>query len=184
MTSFGSLQRRQTGFTLLELLIVIGMLGVLLALGFNNFLEYRQVLRMNEARAQVVQVMERTRQYTRRYNVTYGIKLNTDGTYEATARKADNTKLVTLVGPPDTTLPTLSGRVPEGLTLYVRATNNEIVFRAPFGRTDADKDCVGISLQALGRTFASEIHVLGVTGRVLPRAVNKNQTATICPTLP
>jgi prepilin-type N-terminal cleavage/methylation domain-containing protein len=177
-------KHRRAGFTLLELLIVLGILGVLTALGFNNFLEYRQVLRLNEARAQMAQVMERTRQYTRRYNVTYAIKLKSNGTYDVTARKADNTVLTSLVGPPLTTLPTISGKVPDGISLSFNTTNDEVVFRAPFARTDAAKDCVGVSLQALGRTFAAEIHVLGVTGRVLPRAVNKNQTGAVCPVLP
>ena len=58
---------------------------------------------------------------------------------------------------------------------------NLITYVAPFARVNSAKGCIGIGLSALGRTFGSEIHIVGVTGRVVPRRINTNQTAALCP---
>jgi prepilin-type N-terminal cleavage/methylation domain-containing protein len=174
---------RNAGYTLLELLIVIAIIGILSAIGFNSFSVYRQTQRINQARSEVAVAIERVRQYTRRYNVTYSIKFNADKTYVSTTKDSSGA-ITQLAGPPVTVLPQISGSIPSDMSFTTNADGtglNEIVYRAPFGRVDASKGCIGIALNAVGRNFGSEIHVVGVTGKVLTRPTNQNQTAALCP---
>jgi type IV pilus assembly protein PilA len=175
----------RAGFTLLELLIVVAIIAVLATIGFNSFAQYQQTQRLNTARTEMVVAIERVRQYTRRYNVSYSIKFKTDGSYESSTKDSAGTAVTQIAGPPVTNLPQISGKLPAGMTFTVNASGvglNEVIYTAPFARSDASKDCVGIALSALGRTFGQEIHIVGVTGKVLSRPINTNQTTALCPT--
>jgi prepilin-type N-terminal cleavage/methylation domain-containing protein len=174
------------GFTLLELLLVIAIIGILGGLGFNTFAVYQQVQRLDQVRSQVTVDIKRARQLARRYNVSYTITFNTDGTYTSTATDSGGTVLTQLTGPPVTDLPKISGKLPTNMAFTTNAegtAKNSITYRAPFSRIAAAKPCIGIGLSALGRTFGTEIHVVGVTGKVIPRSINSNQTTALCPTL-
>jgi prepilin-type N-terminal cleavage/methylation domain-containing protein len=177
--------RFTAGFTLLELLIVIGIIGVISALGFNAFTTYRQTQRLNQTRSEVVVALERARQYTRRYNVTYTVKFNTDGTYVSTTNNAAGTVLTQLAGPPITVLPKVSGKISSDMSFTTNAdgtAKNLVVFRAPFGRLNAtSKGCIGLTLTIGSKKLGTETHVLSATGKVMPRKINQNQTAALCP---
>jgi prepilin-type N-terminal cleavage/methylation domain-containing protein len=175
--------KHQTGFTLLELLVVVAIIATLAAIGFNSFAEYQQTQRLNTARTELAVAIERIRQYTRRYNVSYTIKFNADGTYASTTKDSSGTAITQIDGPPVTVLPQISGKLPTGMTFSVNASGaglDEVTYTAPFGRNDATKDCVGIALSAMGRTFGQEIHIVGVTGKVMSRPINTNQTTALC----
>jgi prepilin-type N-terminal cleavage/methylation domain-containing protein len=175
----------RAGFTLLELLIVIAIIGIMAALAFNSFAAYRQTQRLNQSRFEVVASIERIRQYTRRYNVSYTIVFNADGTYVSTTKDSAGTALTELAGPPVTVLPQISGTLPSDMSFVTKAqgtTENEVIYAAPFGRVaTAAKNCIGLKLNALGRDFGTEIHIVGVTGKVLARSINQNQTTALCP---
>jgi prepilin-type N-terminal cleavage/methylation domain-containing protein len=153
------------GFSILEILISVSIIGVLAALGFSTFLGFRQTTEIQEAQTQFAQDLERVRQLARRYSVTYVMKTPSTTEYQAYALKADKTE--------DTTIPGLAlKKLPNNAVFEIKpAVGSEPQYVGPFGRLDsaATATCYSIKIAASGR-FA-EIHLLGVTGRVTPRAV-------------
>jgi type IV pilus assembly protein PilA len=159
------------GFTLMEMLVVIAVIGILTAIGFVSLEDYRAILRIREAQTQFSQDLEKTRQYSRRLSVNLTVKVNTStNVYEMYAVKADGTK--------DTALPSIGPfSLPVGMQFSATPATAtpalaDPVFRGPFGRLQAISPCYAIKIS--NRTPFAEITLLGVTGIVVSRPIKKS----------
>jgi prepilin-type N-terminal cleavage/methylation domain-containing protein len=158
----------RSGFTLLEMLVVIAILGILGALVANTMTGFRQTQRVREAQSQIVQAIERVRQHTRRYNIQYRITFdNTNRKYSAVARDIKGTEL--------TDLPKIEGQLPQGI-VYSSLPSTTIDFTGPFGRVDATSKCFEVQLE--GTTKFGEIGIYGVTGRPVSRPIRDGGTTS------
>jgi type IV pilus assembly protein PilA len=152
------------GVSLIEILIVIAVIGILAAFGFQSLDEYRAILRIREAQTQFSQDLERTRQISRKMSVNLTVKVDTvTNKYEMYALKPNGTK--------DTSLPSIGPiSLPTG-TQFSFNPSPDPVFRGPFGRLQAISPCYAVKIS--NRTPYAEITLLGVTGIVVSRPIKK-----------
>jgi prepilin-type N-terminal cleavage/methylation domain-containing protein len=68
--------RVKNGFTLLEMLIVIAIIGIIAAIGFVNYNKTIKVQRLREAQGQFAQAIERARTLSRRYSQDYRLGIS------------------------------------------------------------------------------------------------------------
>jgi prepilin-type N-terminal cleavage/methylation domain-containing protein len=151
------------GFTLLEMLVVIAVVGVVATLGVTTFLGFRQTTEIQQAQSQLAQDLERVRQLARRYSVTYRFETPSTTSYQAYALKADGTK--------DSTVPELALRVLPNSATFSYTPSANAKYTGPFGRVNTTTSalCYAVRIASSGK-FA-EITLLGVTGRVTPRPI-------------
>lgn len=146
---------RQRGFSLLELLLVIAIIGVVSAFGLSSFRAESERARINQAAAQVVADLQRARSASQRYNQ--------DASFSINATTTDKYELVIGGVTSKRTLPT-------GAQLSA-ANAFTLKYSAPFGEVrDAIPSTITVKLA--GRdTKPRYIKVLGVTGKVILSAV-------------
>jgi prepilin-type N-terminal cleavage/methylation domain-containing protein len=162
------MRHTRAGFTLLEMLVVMAIIGILGALIANTMIGFRQTQRVREAQSQIVQDIERIRQYARRYNVQYRITFDSaNRSYNAVARDIDNAVL--------TDLPQINGQLPTGIG-YSILKSTTLDLTGPFGRMDAASTCLELELS--GTTKYGEIGIYGVTGRPVSRPIRDGGTST------
>ena len=138
------------GFSLLEVLITVGVLSILLALGVWGWTNYRASLTVQQVTQQAVQDLNRARSDSRRLSQSQTVSW---------------------------TASTFAGReLPPNVTL---SPAGEITYTAPFGRTDVDveedveeteteEDLLEINVEGPGDKSA-RILIFGVTGKVASR---------------
>jgi prepilin-type N-terminal cleavage/methylation domain-containing protein len=68
--------KTKNGFTLLEMLIVIAIIGIIAAIGFVNYNKTIKVQRLREAQGQFAQAIERARTLSRRYSQDYRLGIS------------------------------------------------------------------------------------------------------------
>jgi prepilin-type N-terminal cleavage/methylation domain-containing protein len=66
------------GFTLLELLVVLAVMGLLLTLGVPPLLHTTDDLRLHMAAGEIVGVLRSSRSFAQRYNANVAVKFNTE----------------------------------------------------------------------------------------------------------
>lgn len=130
----------QRGFTLMEMLIVCGILGILLTIGVINFQRFRNNLELRQAQQTLVQGLNRARSDARRLSLDQLVTWTTDklviGT--RTIDFNDSIQLVKIKG------------------------SNDLTYTAPYGRLKATNYLFELHHGNLKR----EVHVYGVTGKI------------------
>ena len=146
---------RQQGFTLLELLLVVTIIGVMSAVSISGLRAASDRARVNEAATQLAADLQRARSAAQRYNQNASFKIDT-----ATA----NSYKLTING-------TTSERtLPVGTQLAADSALT-VQYSAPFGEIgNAVPSQLKINL-ANRDTKPLYIKVLGVTGKVILSAV-------------
>jgi prepilin-type N-terminal cleavage/methylation domain-containing protein len=150
------------GFTLFELLIVIGIIGILAVLGAFFLGRNRETERLKGARADFAQDLVRARSWTKSYSYNYQIVV------DKTTNKYDIKPVSTTA----TGLPTISKTLPAG-TKFISVPASSIVYYAPLGRVSAadGQYKLGSSNSTATAGLRTNVDLVGVTGLVIARAL-------------
>ena len=125
------------GFSLLEILLVIGVVSILLTIGAFGWSNFRSSLTVDQAAQQAVLAFNEARSDARR--------VSEDQTVSWDASTFNGVEL-----PEDVTLSPASG---------------EITYTAPYGRTDIEEEALELKIEN-DRGKTARVLIYGVTGKV------------------
>ena len=137
---------KRPGFTLLEMLIVIAILGIFLALGVSSLLNFRARLTLQQAQQVVVQELIRARSDARKLSVNQTVTW-TDSSLTITANDQSRTT-----------------KLPSGIKLSQNKGSAALTYSAPYSTIS-----VGPTEFVLMDKAKHEVKVIvyGVTGKVI-----------------
>lgn len=142
------------GFSLLEVLIVLGVLGVLLALVAPNYFRWRIQAHLDETARSLAWTLQQARAEAKRSNSSRCVKVFQNGWASGTDCSDLNT--------PSTTLKEIAIS-----TNYANTPPLTIVFHPPYGTTDAPLK--KFTLTHPRTQLQRSVHVVGVIGKVIVR---------------
>ena len=131
----------RSGFSLIELLLVLAVVGILATLGFTSLLSAQQRARLQEAQTLITSELERARSSAQRLNTSQTVAWTAEG---INGKRFGNG--ITLTSPPDS-----------------------FVYTAPYGETTLE-DGLELELED-GRGRVAKVAVIGVTGKVYRRSI-------------
>jgi prepilin-type N-terminal cleavage/methylation domain-containing protein len=180
--------KRGLGFTLLELLIAIAIIGVLAAVGFNLLTQFRAGQRLREVQLQFSQTVERARAVSRRYslfvrvtvtppttvnpNAPYKYKMAAYSLNRDYSTGADTYTEQTDPAPIEITLP-------DEFRISNVTTATDLTLMGPFGRLNSAPRHTYCFQRRNDNNLLARVDVLGVTGKVVARGLQSN--GTTCP---
>jgi prepilin-type N-terminal cleavage/methylation domain-containing protein len=165
------MQKKSTGFTLIEVLVVIGILGIILAFGLRGVLREQQVQQLRAAQNQLGTDIERARSFARRYSYNYQFTLtNATGAYTIQPRNTANVVV--------TTAPSVTGRLPSPIrvlsTTPASTTTYTLSYSGPFGRlVGASSASIRIGFGPATGQLKTSVDMIGVTGQVIRRGISE-----------
>lgn len=145
---------KRSGFTLIEGLVVLAVLGVLIGLATPSYLRWRATSITNEAALQFARDIERTRTEAKRRNTPMRIEL-------ASGTAAQSYVRIDVVSGVRSSI-----NLPAGVRLERLGESMGATFFPPYGTTNAPLRSFAVNWQhdaAITRT----IRVVGVTGKVI-----------------
>ena len=173
-------RKNQFAFTLIEMLIVLGIIGVLGAVALTFYLREAQRARVQSARSQLVLDLQDARSKAQRFNCNWTITLVDATTYTVVGPDLSGT--VTCANTITKTHP-----MPSVVEIYQRTSttaaaapsNIQIIYQAPFGTLSAGNNIDVVEIRRVGTPVAlpatqtsdmAYVKVLGVTGKVIASA--------------
>jgi prepilin-type N-terminal cleavage/methylation domain-containing protein len=192
--------KSKNGFTLLEMLVVITIIGIIAAIGFVNYNKTIKAQRLREAQGQFAQAIERARTLSRRYSQDYRLGIS-NKRYRivplVNGSGATRTEDTATDAPPSFTAEFANGVVMgTGTALASRygefnrydifASTNpqcegelQIIVNGPSGRIwSANQACFVMQYDSNTTTPKTALTVAGVTGKVVSRGIFYNKTST------
>jgi prepilin-type N-terminal cleavage/methylation domain-containing protein len=199
--------KTKNGFTLLEMLIVIAIIGIIAAIGFVNYNKTIKVQRLREAQGQFTQAIERARTLSRRYSQDYRLAISNKRyrivplvlvvTTTAGVTTSTITEDTASDAPPSITeefangvvmgTGTAAGSRFGDLNKYndLVSTNpqaeqeDRITISGPNGRIWlANEKCYVMQFDSNTTTPKTAMTIVGVTGKVVSRGIFYNKTST------
>jgi type II secretory pathway pseudopilin PulG len=169
------MQTRIQGFTILELLIIIVIVGILTALAFGSVNAGKASRELREGQTNFSQALERARTLVKRYNYNYLLTIATDKkSFTLSARNAAGAAVTS-------SAPDVSGTLPSSVTLELptgtTADLTKVLFKAPFAGIQTGGAPICFLLKSTTSSLQTAIDLVGVTGKVVTRAIS---TATAC----
>jgi prepilin-type N-terminal cleavage/methylation domain-containing protein len=142
---------KRSGFTLLEGLVVLAVLGILLAIATPSYLRWQANTVTNEAALQFARDIERTRTEAKRLNTPMRIELASDNSYRRINVASGATTSISL---------------PPGVRLVGLGASMGATFSPPYGTTDAPLRSFAVSWRN-DASIERTVRVVGVTGKVI-----------------
>jgi prepilin-type N-terminal cleavage/methylation domain-containing protein len=152
------------GFTLLEIIVVVAVLGVLFAIGGFYSVRYRDISSLREAQLQLAKDFERARSYSKRYSYDYKI------TIDLSSNKYDIAPKGGATGYPEIHSKPVNNVKFTSLLLNGSSSTADVVYSAPLGRLDSKNVSIQIGFIS-GSSIKTKIDLIGVTGLVITRGI-------------
>jgi len=151
------------GFTLLELLVVLGIVGLLAVGGLASYRKARIRSEVASAQVRVAQALQMTRSAVWRYNVDGRIAFPDDRTLQAVVADGSQSYFVETY-----TLPTALELhySTDGVNWRAPSTMSALVYRAPFAEIGASPRVFRVRRSDRPEIEAC-VRVIGVTGKVV-----------------
>jgi prepilin-type N-terminal cleavage/methylation domain-containing protein len=166
---------KTSGFTLLELIIVIGIIGIIAVLFTFLFRDSQTRLKLREAQVTVQKSFEKTRGYSRKLTYKYTAAFDlTAQTITFTSTPAGGPAVPTIVGLNKPCPATPCTKLPSGVEITVVRGGGNLIYAAPFGRVDASDKGVELKINFGGTNrsaYKATLDFVGVTGKVIARAI-------------
>ena len=140
-------RKNQGGFTLLELLFVLVIVGILASLGFSTFLRAQRNAQLGEATVQFATDLQRARSAAQRHNQNASVAL---GETSYTLTLDDETS---------------ERRLPHGAQVRIERGSANVTYTAPYGEVGALNKRFVITSRRTERV--RYVKVIGVTGKVI-----------------
>ncbi len=158
----------KSGFTLIEVLMVIGVLGIILVFSAPTWIREQQVQQLRATQAQISTVFERAQVLSRRYSYDYRVSINpTNRTIEyfAITSTIPRTRL--------TNYPSELRRWQSNINFIGITTLTEFDYQAPYGRAPggASSSRFQIGFGSGPNDLKARIDIIGVTGLVVLRGI-------------
>ncbi|RIH86394.1 GspH/FimT family pseudopilin [Calidithermus roseus] len=150
---------RSQGLTLLELLVILGVLAILLSIGISGYISYRRSLLIREATTQFATDLAYWRSQARKTSRSYQfVVIPNTNTYQV--GEYDKSSSGGFKGIP------ITKNLPTG-AIFTQVKDSTFQFFAPYGVTSAANN--SIEIQALGNRRL-QVNLVGLTAKVVVRA--------------
>lgn len=153
-----SSRQSQSGFSLIEILIVITILGILMSLGVVNYIRSVRAAEVRDAAALVTSQLRQARAQAQKDSVDMKMSWNAAGQY-GLAPASDTATLRDL---------------PKGVRLRCKTTceGSSVTFGAPFGELRSATGTVFEVVSPHTGIRSYEVRLVGVTGKAMTVPVN------------
>lgn len=160
------------GFTLIEILIVIAIIGILASIGIVNYTRWRASTAVMEGAQQFAQAVSRTRTEAKRANACRQLSLvaytDTNAQYQVKEYSGPDcpTTTATLLRTRTYTMPPGTRIVRTNSSGAVSTAAAPINFKPPYGTTDSSPDNFEVRWNA-STTISRKLRVTSIFGKVV-----------------
>lgn len=153
---------RQAGFTLIEMLIVLTIVGIMITVGLTNYLRFARLTQVREAAQQFARDVDVARNEAKRTNDCWTISYSPGGatTYRLQQYATSNCS--------GDVVATRQATLPNGAVLTPNDGSSVMQFVPPFGTTGDTAVTFTVGLVS-DSTYNRTVRVSGVMGRVVIR---------------